>query len=83
MIFRSLCLFIMNPGRCDNCLCNFTQTLLPREVAVYETPQQVRELVRSCLKDSEGRARLARAGHERVLAQHTYRHRMMRVLDSL
>ena len=54
-----------------------------REVAVYETAEQVPELVQRYLKDSEGRARIARAGHERVLAQHTYRHRMMRVLDSL
>ena len=54
-----------------------------REVAVYETPQQVPELVRRYLKDPEGRARIARAGHERVLAQHTYCHRMTVVLNSL
>jgi spore maturation protein CgeB len=54
-----------------------------REVAVYKTSQELPELVQRYLKDSDGRKRIARAGHERVLAQHTYRHRMATVLNSL
>ncbi len=54
-----------------------------REVAVYKTPKEVPELVRRYLQAPEERLRIARAGHERVLAQHTYRHRMSTVLNSL
>jgi len=54
-----------------------------REVAVYDTPRQVPELVRHYLNDTAGRARIAQAGRERVLAQHTYRHRMTTVLNSI
>jgi len=54
-----------------------------REVAVYMTPQQVPELVRRYINDPDSRNRTARAGYERVLAQHTYRHRMATILSSL
>ena len=54
-----------------------------REVAVYEKPYQVPELVRHYINDPESRERIARAGYERVIAQHTYRHRMTTVLNVL
>ena len=58
--------------------------LLPgREVACFHSPAEVATLVRDLLGDPETRGRIARAGHECVLAEHTYRHRMQRVLASL
>jgi len=54
-----------------------------REVAVYEKPDQAAELVRRYLSDHSDRRRIARAGHERVMAEHTYRHRMATVLNAL
>jgi spore maturation protein CgeB len=54
-----------------------------REVAVYESPKELPELVRHYLNDRQSRERIARAGYERVLAQHTYRHRMTTVLNAL
>lgn len=54
-----------------------------REVAVYEKPDQAAEIVRRYISDHGGRQRIARAGRERVMAEHTYRHRMATVLNSI
>ena len=51
-----------------------------REVAVYRSPEEARELVRHYLKHPEERERMVRAGRERVLSEHTYLHRMKTLL---
>ncbi|TAJ22919.1 MAG: glycosyltransferase family 1 protein [Nitrospirae bacterium] len=54
-----------------------------REVAVYRTSEEATELARYYAKADEERRRLAGAGHKRVLAEHTYRHRMQTLLDAV
>ncbi|GDX67789.1 hypothetical protein LBMAG37_09430 [Anaerolineae bacterium] len=53
------------------------------DVAVYRTPQEAGTLAREYLADPEARQRIARQGHARVLAEHTYRHRMQTLLAAL
>lgn len=54
-----------------------------REVAVYHSPEQAGELARYYIKAEDERRRIAEAGHRRVLAEHTYRHRMQDLLSAL
>jgi len=54
-----------------------------RELAVYRSPKEAEELVRHYLKHPEERTKMARAGRERVLAQHTYLHRMKTLLGEI
>ena len=51
-----------------------------REVAVYHSPEEARDRVRYYLKHPDERERMARAGRERVLSQHTFVHRMKTLL---
>jgi spore maturation protein CgeB len=46
------------------------------ELLSYRSPNEIRGLVEQALKDKEMRLRIAAAGYRRVLAHHTYRHRM-------
>jgi len=59
------------------------ETLLEpgRDLAVYRTPEEAADLARYYAKAEDERARLAEAGRRRVLAQHTYRHRMETLLN--
>ncbi len=50
------------------------------EMAVYESPEEVPQAVQRWLDDPGGRARLASAGRRRVLAEHTYDHRLAALL---
>jgi spore maturation protein CgeB len=54
-----------------------------RDAAVYRSPEEAAELARYYLKTPDSRRRLAESGHRRVLAEHTYRHRMQTVLATL
>ena len=54
-----------------------------REVAVYRSPEEAVELTRYYLKEPERRRRIAEAGRRRVLAGHTYHHRMRAMLAIL
>lgn len=54
-----------------------------REVAVYRSPEEARDLVRHYLSHPGERERMARAGRERVLSQHTYLHRMRTLLQEV
>ena len=51
------------------------------EVAVYAAPEDVPQAVQRWLDDPEGRDRLAQAGRKRVLAEHTYDHRLRALMD--
>lgn len=54
-----------------------------REVAVYRSPEEARDRARYFIKAEPERRRISEAGHKRVLAEHTYRHRMITLLDTL
>jgi hypothetical protein len=53
------------------------------EIACYSTPDEAVEVVRDLLRNPEKRARLARRGRERCLAEHTWKHRFETVLRLL
>ena len=53
------------------------------DVAVYRTPQEAGAVARDYLADPEARQRIARQGHERVMAEHTYKHRLQTLLAAL
>jgi spore maturation protein CgeB len=54
-----------------------------REVAVYRNPEDAADLAAYYIKAEEERRRIAEAGHRRVLAHHTYRHRMQTLLEAV
>jgi len=64
------------PGMCD--------LLLPgEEVVCYESPDHARELTDYYLARPEARAEIGLRGRERVLKEHTYKHRMESLLASV
>lgn len=52
-----------------------------REVVVYDEPGEIAELAARCLKDDALRRRISAAARERILAQHTYGHRLAELLE--
>lgn len=54
-----------------------------REVAVFHSPSEAVELTRYYIKAADERRRMAEYGRRRVLAEHTYRHRMQSLLAAL
>jgi spore maturation protein CgeB len=50
------------------------------EIAVYDTAAGMREQTLRYLNDHDARKRLARAGYERVCREHTYAHRIVKIL---
>ncbi len=54
-----------------------------REVVAYRDKDEIPELVRYYLDNFEERVRIAMKGRERVLKEHTYRHRMERLVASM
>lgn len=53
------------------------------EVFVYRTPEEGANMVLNLIKDPGMRDKIARAGHERVMSEHTYVHRMKTILDNI
>ncbi len=51
-----------------------------REVICYHHPEEVTELIGKWLADAHGRKGVARAARKRVLAQHTYAHRLQELI---
>ncbi len=51
-----------------------------REVLVYETPEDIAGLVQRSLQDVAARERMVQAARRRILAEHTYEHRLTRLL---
>jgi spore maturation protein CgeB len=51
------------------------------EVAVFDEPATLRQLVRDLLQDPPGAERLAQAARRRALAEHTYVHRLHLLLE--
>ena len=54
-----------------------------RELEVFRSPQELRELATRYLLDSAGRQRIARAGRDRVLSEHTYARRLEVMLQNV
>ena len=50
------------------------------ELETFRTPCELREKAERYLADPAGRTRIAAAGRARVLAEHTYRHRLTKML---
>jgi hypothetical protein len=53
------------------------------EILCYATRDEMLELVRRCVAEPERARAVARAGRERCLREHTWRHRFLRVLEVL
>jgi hypothetical protein len=51
-----------------------------REVAVWRSIEDCLDVIGRSIGDNIGRAAIARAGHARTMAQHTYRHRAAEIL---
>ncbi len=51
-----------------------------REVVVYETPDDIAELAGRYLRDAVARERITRAAQKRILAEHTYEHRLTQLV---
>lgn len=56
---------------------------LGREIAVYDREDDIVDLVAHWLANEEERAAVARAGYERVLAEHTYDHRFAAIFAAM
>jgi len=56
---------------------------LGQEVVYYAQPEEIPDLVRFYLRQAEARRKIVRRGRERVLAEHTYRHRLTTMLGIL
>lgn len=54
-----------------------------REVALYHGPEEIPGLLERYLADPGERARMAEAGRRRVLAEHTYEHRLSAMLAAM
>ena len=52
-----------------------------KEILVYNSDNELAEFARRILSDLPFAAKIADAGHKRILSEHTYTHRMRRVLD--
>lgn len=52
-----------------------------REVAVYESPEDIAQLTGRYLRDESERRRITRAAQRRIRSEHTYAHRMTRLLE--
>ncbi|SNR98164.1 spore maturation protein CgeB [Humidesulfovibrio mexicanus] len=51
-----------------------------REIMLYESPEDASAQLERCLADADLRRRVAQAGRARVLAEHTYDHRLRTLL---
>jgi spore maturation protein CgeB len=51
-----------------------------KEVAVWRSIEDCLDIIGRIIGNDEGRAAIARAGHARTMAQHTYRHRAAEIL---
>lgn len=54
-----------------------------REIALYQHADELADVLRALARDDARRARLAQAARTRALAEHTYAHRVSRLLDGL
>jgi spore maturation protein CgeB len=53
------------------------------EVVVYRSPEEGAALAKELINDPDTRNKIAWAGYERVMSEHTYVHRMRTILDNI
>jgi len=54
-----------------------------REVVCFRDPEEIHELLRRHLDHPQERQAVAQAARRRILAEHTYEHRLQRILDAM
>ncbi len=54
-----------------------------KEIAVYEKPEDIPKIVRYYLSHNEERERMAKAGYERVIRDHTYEKRLEEIFKKI
>jgi len=54
-----------------------------REAVVYRSPEEIPDLAAYYLRNEAARAEVAARARGRVLAEHTYRHRMARIVEAM
>lgn len=54
-----------------------------KEIAIYQSIEEIPALIEQFLNDAKARNSMARAGRKRVLAEHTYDHRMVAMLETI
>lgn len=54
-----------------------------KEILAYRSVEEMRALVEAALQDPSAADTVARAGRERLLREHTYMHRLKRLLDTV
>jgi len=53
------------------------------DVVVYRSPEEGAQLAMHLISDESTRKRIAHSGHERVMSEHTYDHRVRTILNTL
>ncbi|MBU1247216.1 MAG: glycosyltransferase, partial [Proteobacteria bacterium] len=53
------------------------------EIVTYDNPEEIPELVARYLKDELARKKVAKAAKQRILAEHTYEHRIEKLLAKM
>ena len=54
-----------------------------KEIACFETPEELREKIRYYLEHEDERLAIAAAGHERAQREHQAIHRLQRIIDDV
>jgi spore maturation protein CgeB len=54
-----------------------------KEVIFYSEPDEAPELIRFYLKNSAARAKVVAAARSRILAAHTYEHRLRQLMNDM
>lgn len=54
-----------------------------KEIAYYDTPEDVPEHIQRWLDDTEGRQTIIAAARKRILAEHTYEHRLEKLFKAM
>ncbi|WP_031478945.1 CgeB family protein [Maridesulfovibrio frigidus] len=54
-----------------------------REIISYSCVEDIPDIMERCLKDTQMRKKVSGAARKRILAEHTYEHRLMELLDKM
>jgi spore maturation protein CgeB len=52
-----------------------------KEIVTYKNVEEIPELVRFYLNNPDAREKIAMKGRERVLKEHTYKHRLRKIIE--
>ncbi len=54
-----------------------------KEIISYQCVEDIPDIMEKCLKDSQMRKKVSGAARKRILAEHTYEHRLLEILDKM